>query len=91
MVLIEGAAKGLPLVSFDIETGPREIIENGINGFLIPNGNTDAMVETLNLLINDTELRCRMSPKAADTARRYDLSQIADEWEQCFQNLMKIK
>ena len=36
MTLLEGMKMALPLVSFDVPTGPNEIIKDGINGFLIP-------------------------------------------------------
>ena len=87
MVLIEGAAKGLPMVSFDIETGPNEIIRDGINGFLVPDGDMAGMVEKLHTLIEDTDMRHHMSHQATEAAKRFDLSLVADEWEQCFRRL----
>ena len=44
MVLLEAKANNLPLVSFDIETGPSEIIRNGIDGYLIENNNLKQMI-----------------------------------------------
>ena len=45
MVLLEAKSWGLPLVSFDIMTGPSDIIQDGINGYLIEEGNIDEMAE----------------------------------------------
>ncbi len=51
MSLIEGAANKLPLISFDIETGSDEIIEDGVNGFLVEPKNATMMAEKLKCLL----------------------------------------
>jgi glycosyltransferase involved in cell wall biosynthesis len=48
MVLAESIACGVPVVSFDCPTGPSEIIIDGINGYLIPQGNIDLFAKKLN-------------------------------------------
>ena len=51
MVLLEAAQNELPMVSFDIQTGPSEIIEDGKNVFLIPPLSLDNMREKIEYLI----------------------------------------
>ena len=80
MVLIEAAAKGLPMVSFDISTGPKEIIDDGVNGFLVLRDDVDGMVAKLETLINDDELRNKFSASAKHKARSFCVDDIANQW-----------
>lgn len=80
MVLLEAAAKSLPMVSFDIETGPNEIIVDGVNGCLIDAGDSDGMVERIDGLIRNPEKRREMSANAFDTAQRFSLKKICARW-----------
>lgn len=61
IVLLEALALGIPMVSFDIETGPNEIIEDGKNGFLIPPYDIENMSYKINELITNDELRKQFS------------------------------
>lgn len=81
MVLLEGAAKSLPLVSFDVETGPNEIIIDSVNGYLIDKYNPDIMVERIDNLINNEEKRKKMSSNAYDTAKKFSLETICAAWK----------
>ncbi|NMP37320.1 MAG: glycosyltransferase family 4 protein [Clostridiales bacterium] len=88
MSLIEGASNRLPLVSFDIETGPDEIINNGENGFLVESQNTQAMIQKIEELIEAPELRIRMSENAFDSVKRFDLAEITERWcEICLKSM----
>lgn len=89
MVLIEGSAMGLPLVSFDIETGPNEIISNGKNGFLLNPGDLDGMVEKIFLLSNDLSLRKRMSTESISIASNFTIQQIVNKWRNLFDEICK--
>lgn len=61
LVLLEALALGIPMVSFDIETGPSEIIENGKNGFLIPPYHKEMMEEKIQDLMDDVNMRKKFS------------------------------
>lgn len=88
MVLLEAAAKSLPLVSFDIETGPKEIIEDGINGFLIEKNNFEMMVEKISNLIVDSKKRKAMSDKSIVTAQKFTAEKACSGWKVLIQNLL---
>lgn len=81
MVLLEAKSYGLPLVSFDIMTGPRDIIEDGVNGYLIPPGDVDVMAEKLACLMDSDTLRCQMSKNAALGMEQFSETKILEEWE----------
>lgn len=80
MVLIEAAANGLPMLAFDVKTGPGEIIENGINGYLINEEDDSRMITSINNLLQDRNLRRKMSVNARNKANQYKLESILKKW-----------
>ena len=87
MSLIEGAANRLPLVSFDIPTGPKEIISNGINGFLIDPESDDDMVEKIRKLIEIPKLRITMSDEAYRLKDSFASERILKQWKNLYRKL----
>lgn len=82
MVLIEATANSLPLVSFDIKTGPNEIINNNVNGYLIKPFITNDMVNCIEKLILDRQLRIQMSEKSRVRSEQFDLEVITHKWRE---------
>lgn len=87
MVLLEAAAKSLPLVSFDIETGPNEIIMDDVNGYLINANDPDAMVDKIDALICNSEKRKEMSKNVYDTALKFSVERICEQWYKLLENV----
>jgi len=85
--LVEAMAAGLPCVSFDCDAGPKDIIENAKNGFLIPVGNTDKFSDILQQLIDDENLRFKIGINAKEIAARLDFNLITNNYlEFCTSN-----
>lgn len=84
MVLIEAMTNGLPVVSFDCPTGPADIIDDGVNGFLVPEGDVDGLREAMLELIRDEPKRRRFGAAAAERAEQYTPDVVAQAWEQLF-------
>lgn len=80
MSLIEGGANRLPLISFDIETGPNEIIDDGINGFLIPPEDKELMIKKIQELIKNEKLRECMSVSVFEKVQLFNLEKIMMKW-----------
>lgn len=80
MVLLEAKAHQLPLVSFDCPTGPSEVIEDGVNGTVVPLGDIDAMTKAINALIDDRTRRIEYSRMSDSNAGRYGMAAICDDW-----------
>lgn len=87
MALLEGMAHGLPLISFNILTGPNEIIKNGANGYLIKPFDTEKMVSSINSLINNSQTRCLMSQSGRDMCELYKIDEITNQWKQLLNNI----
>lgn len=86
IVLIEAMACGLPVVAFDCEYGPRNIISNNSNGRLIPYADDDGMVEALHSLMNSQQLRRSMGTQAYRDSARYQPDNIMSAWIKLFEN-----
>ena len=82
MVLLEGKTHGLPLVAFDIMTGPSDIIDDGVNGFLVEPFDVETMTEKLRLLMEDGALRTRMSENAAVGMEKFSEKLIIKKWQE---------
>ena len=91
LVLIEGMSFGLPLVSFDCKCGPSDIIRDGENGFLIKDKNIEVFADRVCRLIEDRDLHARMSTKALEYSKLYDVDNIMAQWTSLFDELMASK
>ena len=89
LVLIEAMACGVPIVSFDCENGPRSIITDGVDGFLISPFDVDAFAEKVILLMKDENLRREMGENAQRSAAKYDIDIVGQQWKQLFDELMQ--
>lgn len=94
MTLVEAMHCGVPVVSTDCPYGPGEIINHGQDGLLSPLGPTEkdnvrAYAEALTQLIENPELRYRMSQSALEKAARYSPERIASEYEQLIEKLVE--
>lgn len=88
LVLVEAMACGLPVVAFDCENGPRSLIEDGEDGFLIPPCDVESFADRLMQLMDDEKLRTKMGEKGLMKSQQYHISKIASQWEQLFDELM---
>ena len=84
MVLIEAMSVGLPLVSFDCPRGPGEIIDDGVTGKLVPDGDVSSFTAALLELVASDSLRRRMGANAREGARAYEMPGVVDRWETLF-------
>lgn len=87
--LIEAMANGLAPVSFDCIAGPSDIIEDGINGFLVPVGDVDILTNNIKHLIEDESLRKAMALKATEVKETNKLEKIAQSYLDFFQIVSK--
>ena len=68
-VLMEAMMCGLSTVAYDID-GVGEVIDNGVNGFLIDKANAVAMAEAISRLLSDADLARQMGANAQEKAQR---------------------
>lgn len=81
LVLVEAGICGLPLISFDCQQGPAEIITSE-NGILVrPVGDSNALATAICKLTGDATLRRNMGQHALGLASRFNLDDIAGQWK----------
>ena len=88
LVIIEAMACGVPVVSFDCENGPRNIITDGQNGFLVPAFDIEVYAERLLTLIRHDDLRQRMGLEARQSSYPYQIEEIALRWKALFDEVV---
>lgn len=88
MVLIEAMACGLPVISFDCPCGPRDIIENGVDGILVKNHEIELFSNAIIKLIEDESMRIKLGKNAKTSIKRYLPEYIVPQWDQLFKNLL---
>ncbi|MFF7012911.1 glycosyltransferase family 4 protein [Streptomyces fimicarius] len=88
MTIVEAMRAGLPVVATDCPHGPAEIIEDGVDGRLVPVGDPDATAAALLQLIEDDELRHRMGAAALASSARFDPARIAERHESLYTELL---
>ncbi|AJW64745.1 GalNAc-alpha-(1-_4)-GalNAc-alpha-(1-_3)-diNAcBac-PP-undecaprenol alpha-1,4-N-acetyl-D-galactosaminyltransferase [Elizabethkingia miricola] len=87
MTLLEAQVCGLPLVSYACKCGPRDIIKDGINGYLIDENDQDEMVKKLIYLITDKKLRKQMGEASYKFSDNYSEDQIMQQWIDLFKKV----
>jgi len=80
LVLLEAQQYNLPIVSFRCPTGPNEIVEDGVNGYLVECYDTDKLSEKLLELMEDEVLRQSFSEHAKDNMDKFDKDKILKQW-----------
>ena len=87
MVLLEASSCGLPIVSFSCPCGPKDIITDGVNGYLVEPGNVEALAERICYLIEHEELRKEMGKAARKRAEDFREEKIMQQWVDLFENI----
>lgn len=87
LVLAEAMLCGVPVIAYDCPYGPRAIISDGENGFLIPQSDIPSLAQRLSLLMDNEHLRRQMGRQAQSAARRYLAGEVMPLWVSLFNSL----
>ncbi|MGC8778914.1 MAG: glycosyltransferase family 4 protein [Candidatus Caldatribacteriaceae bacterium] len=85
--LLEGMASGKPLIATDVR-GNRDLVEDGVNGFLATPGDVQALVEALGELIASQDLREKMGKESRKKAETYSLHKVLKEMEAIYRRFL---
>ena len=80
-VVTEAMAAGLPVVVTDCPWGPGEIVQHGVDGWLVPPEDVAALAEGLGLLMGDDALRARLAEAARRSVRRFARESVMTLWD----------
>lgn len=87
MVMIEAMACGLPVVSFDYKCGPKDIIQHGINGLLVPDGDVKALANAMMEVMADEAYRRMLSQNARKVVDTYSEEAVMKQWIRLFTSI----
>lgn len=87
LVLLEAKANHLPCVSFDIISGPKEIIRDKIDGFLVDPFDVEKMSQSIEELIENDKLRSKMAEEADKNLEKFSMEKIMEKWMKLIESL----
>jgi glycosyltransferase involved in cell wall biosynthesis len=88
MVLCEAMASGLPVISFDCRTGPREIIRDGVDGVLVPAEDVAGLAAQLSRLMADAKSRDELGQRAPEISKRFGVTRVLGLWDEVFREIL---
>ena len=89
MVLIEAMGKGVPPVTFECSASVREIITDGVDGLVVPNGDVTALTGALLRLVEDDALRRRMGAAALQRSAAFELAAVGRQWRELVDSVLE--
>ena len=89
MVLLEAQAAGLPIVSFECKCGPKDVITEGVDGYLVEEGNVEVLADRMLQLMMDEGLRKRMGQEAYRNSERFSEERVMAQWVELFNEVVK--
>lgn len=87
MILLEAQAYGLPIVAFDCKCGPSDVVTNGVDGYLVAEGDCNALSQKLSMVMDNENLRLQMGKEARKNSCRYSEENIMSKWDRLFNQL----
>lgn len=87
LVITEAEACGLPVVTFDCPSAPAELVEDGVNGYVVRMGDVQNLASRVMTLMENEDLRLRMGRESVRVAERFDADVIAGEWRQLYERM----
>lgn len=88
MVITEAMACGLPVVSYACPCGPRDIISDGKDGFLVPVNDEKQLADRICYLIEHEDVRLQMGAAAIEKSKQFSLDKIMARWTSLFDSLV---
>lgn len=87
MVLVEAMSCGVPVISFDCKCGPKDIIQPGINGLLVPNGDIQSLAYAMMVMMSDEAYRKILSQNARKVVDTYSEEAVMSQWIRLFTSI----
>lgn len=87
MILLEAQAYGLPIVSFACKCGPADVVTDGVDGFLVTEGDVESLASKLTTVIEDDALRQQMGRAARIASERYAEGVVMKKWIELFERV----
>ncbi|MDP3798988.1 MAG: glycosyltransferase family 4 protein [Polaromonas sp.] len=87
--LAEALTYGVPAISFNCDTGPRDIVRHEIDGLLVPPEDVAGLARAMDRMMGNADLRLQFSRRAVEARERFSIRRIAGMWEKLFEEIRK--
>ena len=87
MSIIESLSMGIPVVSVDCKSGPKEIVKHGFNGLLVQNNNIIELTKAFNTLLSDKDLLEKLKKNAMLSIDDFSEKNISKKWKNIFNSV----
>ena len=87
LVITEAEVCGLPIVTFDCPSAPAELVEDGVNGYVVKMGDVIALANKMKVLIENEELRKKMGKESVSVSRKIKIETISSQWKDLYNHL----
>lgn len=91
LATLESMSHGCPVISYDVKYGPREQITDGVDGYLVEDGDLDGFADRIVGLCEDADLVARMSEAAYQKAARHDYHAFLTDWHRVLTSVVEQK
>lgn len=90
LVLVEAMTVGVPLACYAYKNGPSEIIRDGVDGYLVPEGDVEGLAARINEMIENRELRAQMGKNAKQRVKElFTMEVVMQKWASIFDELIE--
>lgn len=89
LAIVEAMECGVPVVSYQCPCGPKDIVNDGVDGFLVPLHDERMLADRICRLIEDDDLRKKMGAAAKERAKDYHVESVVKQWMELFEDLIK--
>jgi glycosyltransferase involved in cell wall biosynthesis len=79
-VIVEAMSQGCPVVAFDCDYGPREIITDGLNGLLVKTNDMQSLKNKITELISNKQLRNKIIINGLIRSSEFDPKTLSIQW-----------
>ncbi|MBQ9479908.1 MAG: glycosyltransferase, partial [Selenomonadaceae bacterium] len=91
LVIQESLYQGCPVVALDCTYGPADMIEDGVNGYLVPFADVELMADRIAQILLSPELRQRMSDNAPSSLKKFSQPVVAGMWAKLLLGMMRAR
>lgn len=88
-VILEAMSRGVPTLSFCCHQGFSEIIQNGVNGFLIKQDDTNLFINQIDYIVNNPQMLAEMSNNASVMKKKYEIDVVIRQWQSCIEQVLR--
>ncbi|MFD1363687.1 glycosyltransferase [Lentibacillus salinarum] len=87
MVLTESLSAGTPVVTYNSKYGPSDIVRDEVDGFVVPKGNKEELANKIVKIMENKDLRKKLSIKALDVKTRFSLEDYTKRWNELISSI----